>query len=153
MSRNNDTGWNEMLPDLPEKIRASLSPTPQLAGKLLLSILAKSTNNPSIVWSSQPSSGHFRCRNKFIHSRQWRMPSVKLGQVYHWYSGQKELPFLLHRLPRNKLSLPHLQLWLSFWRDTVWPKGSVVATCYKLSHSLLSSLVHRWWCSSIISKN
>jgi len=44
-----------------DTILASRSPTLQFEGKLLLSICERSDRNASIVASSQPSSGHFRC--------------------------------------------------------------------------------------------
>lgn len=44
-----------------DTILASRSPTLQFEGKLLLSICDRSDRNASIVASSQPSSGHFRC--------------------------------------------------------------------------------------------
>lgn len=56
-----------LLATRPDAMRASLSPTPQFPGKLLLSINESSCNNSSIVVSSQPSSGSFLCRHTNHH--------------------------------------------------------------------------------------
>lgn len=71
-----------------EANRASLSPMPQLPGKLLLSIWARSARKSSIVASSHPSSGHFLCKQMLkiikIHRYMLIIIYVILGHKFAW---------------------------------------------------------------------
>lgn len=88
-----------------EANRASLSPMPQLPGKLLLSIWARSARKSSIVASSQPSSGHFLCKQMLkiiqIHRYMLIIIYVILGHKFAWKT--RSLKTKLHRWCKNKV--------------------------------------------------